>query len=138
MNSSGSPVHPTMPARSPTHKALLAAVERVCRTDGTPTITAVAREVGVTPALVHNRYPDVAEAIRTLAGKKKRDEVSAAKEALEKEQVKNRSLREENADLLAHARALASVNESLRRQLAIEQARAAGKVVTLHPRLQDR
>lgn len=138
MNSSGSPAHPPMAARGPTHKALLAAVERVCRTDGTPTITAVAREVGVTPALIHNRYPDVADAIRTLAGKIKRDEVTAAKEALEEERVRNRRLREENADLLAHARALASVNESLRRQLTIEQAKAARKVVTLHPRSQDR
>ena len=43
-----------------THKALLEAIERVCRCEGVPTITAVAREAGVTPALIHNRYPDVA------------------------------------------------------------------------------
>ena len=51
------------------HAELLAAIDRVCRTDGSATITAVAREVGVTPALIHNRYPDVASTIRGLAGR---------------------------------------------------------------------
>ena len=121
-------------ARGPTHKALLEAIDRVCRVDGTPTIAAVAREVGVTPALVHNRYPDVAEAIRALAGKKKHDQIAASRTALERERTTCRNLRAENADLLLHARALASVNESLRRQLAIEQAKAASNVVSLRPR----
>jgi AcrR family transcriptional regulator len=125
-------------ARTPTHQALLEASARVCRTDGSPTIAAVAREVGVSAALVHNRYPDVAATIRTLAGKVKRDEATALRTALEAEKVKCRELRGENAELTKTLRAVASINEALRRQLAIEQARAAGKLVSLPARREIR
>ena len=117
-----------------TRMELLGAVERVCRTNGMPTIAAVAREVGVTPGLIHNRYPDVAATIRNLAGKHKRDEIAALTAALEEERGKCSKLRAENGDLFTELRALASVNEALRRQLAIEQARSAGNVVTLPSR----
>ncbi len=113
---------------------LLAAIDRVCRTDGSVTITAVAREVGVTPALIHNRYPDVASTIRGLAGRHKRDEMTALKSALEDERKKCGQLRAENGELFAELRTLASVNEGLRRQLAIEQDRGAARVVALHRR----
>ena len=107
------------------HAELLAAIDRVCRTDGSATITAVAREVGVTPALIHNRYPDVASTIRGLAGRHKRDEMTALKSALEEERRKCGQLRAENGELFAELRKLASVNEGLRQQLAIEQDRGA-------------
>lgn len=97
---------------------LLAAVDRVCRTDGGATIASVAREAGVTPALIHNRYPEVATAIRELSGRPKRDEVAALKAALQEERRKCGELRADNAELLADLRTLASVNEGLRRQLA--------------------
>ena len=116
------------------HGALLAAIDRVCRTDGSVTITAVAREVGVTPALIHNRYPDVDSTIRGLAGRHKRDEMTALKSALEEERKKCGQLRAENGELFAELRTLASVNEGLRRQLAIEQDRGAARVVALHRR----
>ena len=116
------------------HAELIAAIDRVCRTDGGATITAVAREVGVTPALIHNRYPDVASTIRGLAGRHKRDEMAALKLALEEERKKCSQLRTENGELFAELRTLASVNEGLRRQLAIEQDRGAARVVALHRR----
>ncbi|MGR4870005.1 TetR family transcriptional regulator [Variovorax sp. LARHSF232] len=117
-----------------THKALLDAIERVCRTDGTPTITAVAREVGVSAALIHNRYPDVAATIRTLSGREKRDDVAQLRAALVKEQEIARSLRDENGALLADLRALASVNETLRQELALREAAEAPNVVPLGSR----
>lgn len=113
---------------------LIAAIDRVCRTDGSVTIAAVAREVGVTPALIHNRYPEVASTIRGLAGRDKRDAMAAMKSALEEERRKCGQLRAENAELFAELRTLASVNEGLRRQLAIEQDRSAARIVPLHRR----
>lgn len=113
------------------HAELLAAIDRVCRTDGSATITAVAREVGVTPALIHNRYPDVASTIRGLAGRHKRAEMTALKSALEEERRKCGQLRAENGELFAELRMLASVNEGLRRQLAIEQDRSTARIVAL-------
>jgi transposase-like protein len=122
---------PVLPPRGETHRALLEAIDRVCRTDGVPTIAAVAREVGVSASLIHNRYPRVADTIRTLAGKQKRDEVAALRAALETEKARSQELRVQNAQMLADLRALASINESLRREIAIERAKSAGKVITL-------
>ena len=116
------------------HAELVAALDRVCRTDGSATITAVAREAGVSPALIHNRYPEVAATIRGLTGRDKRDAVAALKSALEDERRKSGRLRAENDELIAELRTLASVNEGLRRQLAIEQERGAARVVPLHRR----
>lgn len=117
-----------------THKALLDAVERVCRTEGTPSIAAVAREAGVSASLVHNRYPDVATAIRKLSGREKRDDVAQLREALTKERAMAKSLRAENGALLADLRALASVNETLRQELALRMAAGAPNVVELRAR----
>ncbi len=121
------------PTRSRTHQALLDAIERV-RKDGVVTIAAVAREVGVSTSLIHNRYHDVAETIRALGGKTKRDALSAASSTLARERDSNRALRAANSSLLMELRALASVNESLRRQLAFEQAKSAPNVVPLYCR----
>lgn len=113
------------------HAELVAAIDRVCRSGAVATITAVAREVGVTPALIHNRYPDVANTIRGLAGRDKQDAMAALKAALVEERRKSSQLRTENAELFAELRTLASVNEGLRRQLAIEQDRSSTRVVAL-------
>ncbi len=117
-----------------THKALLEAIERVCRTDGTPSITAVAREVGVSAALIHNRYPDIAATIRTLSGREKRDDVAQLRAALVKEQEMVKNLRDEYGALLADLRAMASVNETLRQELAMRKAVEAPNVVQLRSR----
>lgn len=126
------------PQANGTYTELIAAIDRVCRSDGAPTIAAVAREVGVTPGLIHNRYPDVASTIRSLAGKQKRDEIAGLTAALQEERKKCSQLRVENGELFADVRALASVNEGLRRQLAIEQAKSAANVVALPPRTPPR
>ncbi len=117
--------------RGERHRALLEAIDRVCRTDGVPTIAAVAREVSVSASLIHNRYPDVADTIRSLAGKERRDEVAALRAALVTEKAISQGLRVQNVELLADLRALASVNESLRREIVIERAKSAGKVISL-------
>lgn len=117
-----------------THKTLLGAIERVCRTEGAPSIAAVAREAGVSASLIHNRYPDVAAAIRTLSGREKRDDVAQLRAALIKERAMAKRLRDENSALLADLRALASVNETLRQELALRKAAGAPNVVELWAR----
>lgn len=117
--------------RSATHKALLDAIDRVGRSEGVPSIAAVAREAGVSASLVHNSYPDVAAAIRALRGREKRDDTAQLRAALVKERAMARRLRDENSTLLADLRALASVNEMLRQELAFRKAAGAANVVEL-------
>jgi transposase-like protein len=120
--------------REKTELALREAFDRLCRTDDKPTIAAVAREVGVSPALLHNRYSTIAEEIRQLAGKQPRDELARLAAKLKDAQTVCKDLRTENEDLASHLRALASVNEGLRQQLLIEQAKNSGKVVSIADR----
>lgn len=120
--------------RTATHKALLDAIERVCRTEGAVSIAAVAREAGVSASLIHNRYPDVAAAIRTLTGRERRDDVARLRAALVKERAVAKSLRDENTALLADLRALASVNEALRQELALRKAAGAPNVIDIRAR----
>ena len=49
--------------------ALVAALEGLQRGQHKISISAVARKAGVTPALIHNTYPDVAERIRAVSGR---------------------------------------------------------------------
>ena len=108
-------------SRERTTQQLRSALERLQKTDPSPTIAAVAREAGVTAALIHNKYPDIAKEVRRLAGKPAtRDEAVAT--ALKAEMAKSRELREESNDLRNRMRALASVNESLRQELNLLKA----------------
>jgi transposase-like protein len=129
---------PVSQSRGETHRALLEAMDRVCRTDGVPTIAAVAREAGVSASLIHNRYPEVAHAIRIAAGKRKRDDVAALRAALDTEKARSQELRAQTAQLLAELCALASVNESLRREMGTHSARSAGNVLTMDRRTNSR
>ena len=45
------------------------AIEQLQASQGKLSISAVAKMAGVTPALIHNTYPDLAEKIRGLVGK---------------------------------------------------------------------
>ena len=90
------------------------------------TISSVAREAGVSNATIHNRYPDLAEHIRELAGKAAQRD---AKAALEKRQGKIKAaknkitdLREEIAEFKQALDVSRNVNASL--QLENESLRA--------------
>lgn len=107
--------------------ALQAAIRKLKNQGEEITISAVARAVGVTPPLIHNTYPDVAEQIRRIQGKplrKQRDELRAELAALRKA---NQVLRTERDQARADANRLASVNEVLRVDLANARALASGK-----------
>jgi AcrR family transcriptional regulator len=77
------------------------------------TIAAVAREAGVSTALIHNHYPSVAEAIREAQGRSSRAQRDGKQQDLRAEQEKNRILRQELQELREKVARLASINEVL-------------------------
>lgn len=96
-------------------------------------ISAVAREAGVTTALIHNHYPKVAEDIRTALGKATRAQRDAKGELLKEERRQSRDLREQIKALSADIAKLASINEVLLDENAALRARldSQGKVTGL-------
>lgn len=95
------------------------------------TISAVAKVAGITPALIHNTYPDLAEQIRGIGGKTTSAQRDAKHAALVKERETNRTLRAENTTLKEDVAKLASVNQKLLAEIAVLKGMASGKVVTL-------
>lgn len=100
-------------------------------------ISAVAEEVGVSAALIHNHYPEIAEAIRAAQGRDSRAQRDAKQTELQAERAKARSLRKEIAGLQLDVRRLASINEvlaaenaSLRAQLASPNVKRLGTPVS--------
>ncbi|MFJ4455948.1 TetR family transcriptional regulator [Pseudomonas sp. NPDC089392] len=77
------------------------------------TIAAVAREAGVSAALIHNHYPAVAEAVREIQGRSSRAQRDLKAQKLHTERQKVRALREEIAKLRYKISMLASLNEVL-------------------------
>lgn len=77
------------------------------------TVAAVAREAGVSAALIHNYYPNIAEAIREIQGRSSRAQRDLKHQHLRTEREKSRALRQEIEDLRAKVASLASLNEVL-------------------------
>ncbi|PBQ12933.1 TetR family transcriptional regulator [Pseudomonas syringae] len=97
-------------------------------------IASVARAAGVTPGLIHNTYPAVAERIRNLMGKSVRAQRDLKHQALMSEKEKNRALRTENDQLLAELARIASVNQRLLFEIAGLKAASSGKLVSITPK----
>ncbi|WP_202109489.1 TetR family transcriptional regulator [Bordetella sp. 15P40C-2] len=95
------------------------------------TISAVAKLAGVTPALVHNSYPDIAERIRAVSGKGVRAQRDAKTEKLKQEHERNRELRAEIAGVKQELAKVASLNLTLLSRIAILSAALDGKVTPL-------
>lgn len=94
-------------------------------------ITLVARAAGVTPGLIHNTYPAVAERIRILMGKSVRAQRDSKHQALLAEKEKNRVLRVENDQLLEELAQIASVNQRLLFEMAELKAAGSGEVISI-------
>ncbi|CRM96491.1 hypothetical protein [Pseudomonas sp. 22 E 5] len=77
------------------------------------TIAAVAREAGVSTALIHNHYPTVAEAIREIQGRSSRAVRDVKHQDLIAERHKSTNYRQENEELRAKVASIASINEVL-------------------------
>ncbi|MGY2257701.1 TetR family transcriptional regulator [Pseudomonas sp. SDO55104_S430] len=121
-------------SRSKTLDALTKVIDGLVARNEKLSIASVAREAGVTPGLIHNTYPAVAERIRTLMGKSVRAQRDSKHHALMNEKEKTRALRAENDQLLADLARIASVNQRLLFELAELKAATSGKVVTLTPK----
>ena len=77
------------------------------------TIAAVAREAGVSTALIHNHYPRIAEAIREAQGRSSRAMRDVKHQDLLAERKKSAAYRQEIEELRVKVAHLASVNEVL-------------------------
>ena len=93
--------------------------------------SAVAKNVGVTASLIHNTYPDIAERIRSSAGKSVRGQRDAKHQLLTLERELNKALRAENKQLSSDLAKLASINQALIFELATLRGIASGKVIAL-------
>jgi AcrR family transcriptional regulator len=122
---------PRLRDRDKTLFDLQLAMHRLQKRQEKATIAAVAREANVTPALIHNRYPDFAEEVRKVNGKATREQRDAKHTLLVSEREKNRRLREDLSKLLVELQDLASINEGLRQELAVAEAIADGKIARL-------
>ena len=107
------------------------AIEQLQASQGKLSISAVAKMAGVTPALIHNTYPDLAEKIRGLMGKATRTQRDAKHSALVREREINRTLRQELVETRATIAKLASVNQTLLNEMAVLKGIATGKVVAI-------
>ncbi|OUM05343.1 MULTISPECIES: TetR family transcriptional regulator [Pseudomonas syringae group] len=99
------------------------------------TIAAVAREAGVSTALIHNHYPGIAEAIRDAQGRSSRVQREVKHQDLIAEREKNTLLRDERQKLLVKIADLASLNEMLaaeNRELRANQS--VSNLTILHPK----
>lgn len=76
-------------------------------------IAAVAREAEVTPALIHNHYPLIANEIRMKLGASSRQQRDAKHDELKRERERNKALRGELAEMRTQVSSLATINEML-------------------------
>ena len=86
-------------------------------------IASVAKEAGVSPALIHNHYPAIADAIRQAQGRSSRQQRDAKQEELKAERDKIRELRQDVARLRVDVDRLASINEVLLAENAVLRAK---------------
>ncbi len=117
-------------SRRQTEKRLNDAIAQLQESGTKVSISSVAKAADVTPALIHNTYPDIAERIRGVIGKSSRLQRDAKHEALMKEKERNRDLRAEVERLHLEAAKLASINLTLLSKLAVYEETTKGKVVS--------
>lgn len=117
-------------SRKQTEMRLKEAMDQLQHAGSKVSISAVAKAAEVTPALIHNTYPDIAERIRGVVGKSTRLQRDEKHDALLKERERNRELRAEVERLRLDAAKLASINLTLMSKLAVYEAASNGKVVS--------
>lgn len=79
----------------------------------TLTVAAVAREAGVSTALIYNHYPHIAESIREAQGRSSRIQNNQKTLELKSERARAKELRNEIIELTKMISKLASINERL-------------------------
>ncbi|MEY7874991.1 TetR family transcriptional regulator [Enterobacter roggenkampii] len=121
-------------SRTKTLDELNKAIDNIIANNEKLSIASVARTASVTPGLIHNTYPEVAERIRILMGKSVRTQRDSKHQALINEKAKNRALRAEKAQLLIELAQLASVNQRLVFEMTKLKALSGGNIAELTPK----
>ncbi|MDR8037958.1 TetR family transcriptional regulator [Burkholderia cenocepacia] len=102
-------------------------------------IASVAREAGVSPALIHNHYPGIADLIRSAQGRDNRVQRDQKRQELMDARVKLATLREEIIALQVDIARLASINEVITFENEILKAKLnAPDVIELRRARSDR
>lgn len=96
-------------------------------------IASVAREAGVTPALIHNHYPTIAEEIRSRVEASTQKSHEAKRSDLGAERMKNKILRKQIEELERRIKSLASINEMLLMENQVRQLASGGSRVSRLP-----
>lgn len=117
--------------REKTREELQFAMLRVKNKGMKLSIVAVAKEAGYSPSLIHNVYPDLAESIRAQVGRATRQQRDDKVSELAKARETIRELREQLSAANRDIKKFASVNETLREDLAKLKASASGKLTIL-------
>ncbi len=94
------------------------------------TIAAVAREAGISTALIHNYYPKIAETIREAQGRSSRTMRDVKHHDLIAEREKSAAYRHEIEELRAKIASLASLNEMLLEENRLLKAKVNDRKVT--------
>ncbi|WP_350357409.1 TetR family transcriptional regulator [Paraburkholderia fungorum] len=116
--------------RERTLTELQLALSRLQRASRKVSIAAVAKEAKVTPALIHNTYPDFAERVRVLVNKSTRAQRDNKHQELQLQQATTTRLYKVIADQNKEIVDLASVNEALRAEMRVLKGIVEGKVLT--------
>ncbi|HDR9510479.1 TetR family transcriptional regulator [Burkholderia cepacia] len=124
---------PRRRSRAKTREVLQLAIRRVTNKGLKLSISAVAAEAGVSAGLVHNTYPDIAEEIRAQVGRGTRQQRDAKVAEVKAVRERLKAMRTERDAALADVARLASINETLRQEVAMLRAAASGKMVVLPP-----
>lgn len=124
-------VAPRQKSRERTLAELQGALNRLQGSGQKITLKAVADLAKVSPSLLNHRYPDFAEKVRGLVGRTIRQQRNEKADLLLAEREKNRQLRALIDSQLEEITRLASVNEALRQELAVQRAMAEGKVTKI-------
>lgn len=106
-----------MPEGQETRKRItlaFAKLKRDARTQGKgPSISAVAREAGVSHTLIHTKYPDIADEIRIASGRGPKQRLEKQREQLRVAQDRLDEVRKELVEVRSLNRGLASQNAML-------------------------
>lgn len=96
-------------------------------------VAAVAREAGVSAALIHNYYPGIAESIREAQGRSSRAMRDVKHHDLITERTKSAAYRQENEELRAEVANLASINEVLLNKIRMLEAKLNSRNIVDFP-----
>lgn len=116
--------------RARTQSNLKAALAALLDEKSPVTISAVAARANVTPGLIHNTYPDMAETIRR-ASKRARPKSRDSADELLKLEAENKRLQEELAKANIDIKKLGSIQASLREEIKELRAREGSNVLAL-------